>query len=190
MAEWKSVTVVEIVPHDPAWGEAFRMEERKLREILADEIVEIQHIGSTSVPGLLAKPIIDVLVGVRKIEDVDCYNDDMARAGYEPRGEFGLAGRRFFTKGIPKRTHNVHVFQAGDPGFERHLNFRDYLIAHPETARKYGELKKALSETCENDIDRYCDGKDAFVKDTERKAIAWAKKRRRTPAMKNDKRKN
>jgi GrpB-like predicted nucleotidyltransferase (UPF0157 family) len=174
--QWKSVTMVEVVPHDPSWEDKYQREARKLSEILANEIIEIHHIGSTSIPGLPAKPIIDILIGVRKIEDVDRYNDDMIRAGYEARGEYGIPGRRFFTKGIPKRTHNVHIFQADDTGFKRHLYFRDYMIAHPEDAKKYGELKKTLAGTCENDIDRYCDGKDAFIKEMERKAIAWANK--------------
>ncbi|HEY3273535.1 MAG TPA: GrpB family protein [Methanocella sp.] len=175
--QWKSITTVRVLPHDPAWKDEYHREAQKLREILDDEISEIHHIGSTSVPGLPAKPVIDILIGVRKIEDIDRYNDAMVRAGYEARGEYGIPGRRFFTKGIPERTHNVHIFQADDPGFKRHLNFRDYLIAHQDSAQKYGELKKALAGTCENDLDRYCDGKDAFVKETEKKAIEWAKNR-------------
>jgi GrpB-like predicted nucleotidyltransferase (UPF0157 family) len=177
--QWKSMTTVEIVPHDPSWKDLYRREEHILRAILGKDIIEIHHIGSTSVPGLPAKPIIDILTGVLHIEDVDRYNDAMADAGYEARGEYGIPGRRFFTKGIPKRTHNVHIFQADDPGFRRHLDFRDYLIAHPEAAKKYGEVKKAVAAACDNDIEKYCDGKDSFVKETERKAIAWAKSRRK-----------
>ena len=177
MVEWKSITFVEVVPHDPAWKDAYRREERILREVLGDEIVEVHHIGSTSVPALPAKPIIDILVGVRDIGRVDLYNDAMARAGYEARGEYGIPGRRFFTKGIPKRTHNVHVFRVDDPDFRRHLYFRDYLIAHPEAAKQYGQLKKANAAACNDDIEKYCDLKDAFVKDLERKAIEWARSR-------------
>ncbi len=175
--QWRSITIVEVVPYDPAWKDEYRREERRLREVLGGEIVEIHHIGSTSIPGMPAKPIIDILVGVRKIDNIDLCNDAMARVGYEARGEYGLPGRRFFTKGIPKRTHNVHVYQPDSAGYRRHLDFRDYMIAHPEAAKKYGELKKAVAATCDNDIEKYCDMKDAFVKDMEQKAIAWAKSR-------------
>ena len=101
----------------------------------------------------------------------------MACIGYEARGEFGLPGRRFFVKGIPKRTHNVHIFRAGSLEISRHLAFRDYMIAHPDDARKYSELKQKLAIRYKGDINGYCDGKDAFVKDMEKKAIAWAKHR-------------
>ena len=80
-------------------------------------------------------------------------------------------------KGVPKRTHHVHIFQAGSSEISRHLAFRDYMIAHPEEARKYSELKQKLAIQYKGDIDGYCDGKDAFVKEMEKKAVQWAKNR-------------
>jgi GrpB-like predicted nucleotidyltransferase (UPF0157 family) len=177
MAGQTSITTVEQVPHDPEWDNAFQREALKLREILGDEIVAIHHIGSTSIPGITAKPVIDILAEARRIEDINHYNEAMAHTGYEARGEFGIPGRRFFMKGVPKRTHNLHIFQTGSPDVDRHLAFRDYMIAHPEDARKYSELKQKLALRHKGDIDGYCDGKDAFVKDMEKKAIAWAKSR-------------
>jgi GrpB-like predicted nucleotidyltransferase (UPF0157 family) len=170
-----SMTIVEVVPHDPSWKEAYREEARRILEVLGSGLLEIHHIGSTSIPGIYAKPIIDILAGARKIDDIDRYDDAMARIGYEAKGEFGLPGRRFFVKGIPKRTHNLHIFEAGSTEFTRHLDFRDYMIAHPGDARRYSELKKQLAEKHKGDIEGYCDGKDAFVKALEIKAIAWAK---------------
>ena len=172
-----SISIVEQVSHDPAWAEEFRKEAQKLREVLGDEIIAVHHIGSTSIPGITAKPIIDILVEARRIEDIDHYNDAMARHGYLALGEFGLPGRRFFVKGVPNRTHNLHIFQAGSTEIYRHLAFRDYMIAHPEDARKYSELKQKLALQYKGDMDGYCDGKDAFVKEMEKKAIAWAEKR-------------
>jgi GrpB-like predicted nucleotidyltransferase (UPF0157 family) len=172
-----SVTIVEVVPHDPSWKEAYYEEALNVLDVLGPELLEIHHVGSTSIPGIYAKPIIDILAGASKIEAIDLYNDAMARIGYQARGEFGLPGRRFFVKGVPKRTHNLHIFTAGTPEMIRHLHFRDYMIAHPEDAHKYSELKKKLAIEYEGDIEGYCDGKDAFVKDMERKAIAWAKDR-------------
>ena len=169
-----SITVIEVVPHDPSWKDTYQKEARKILEVLGDELVEIHHIGSTSIPGIYAKPIIDVLGGARRIENIDKYNDAMAKIGYQARGEFGLPGRRFFVKGVPKRTFNLHIFESGSPELTRHLNFRDYMIAHPEDALQYSELKKKLAKEHFGDLDGYCDGKDAFVKEMERKAIEWA----------------
>ncbi len=174
MSGSSSKTTVEVVPYDPSWKEAYCEEAHKILEVLGSELLEIHHIGSTSIPGIYAKPIIDILGGARKIEDIDKYTDAMARIGYEAWGEFGLPGRRFFVKGVPKRTHNLHIFEAGNTEITRHLAFRDYMIAHPADAQQYSELKKELAEKHKGDIDGYCDGKDAFVKAMERKAIEWA----------------
>jgi GrpB-like predicted nucleotidyltransferase (UPF0157 family) len=177
MADPASITIIEQVPYDPGWKESYQKESTTLREALGDEVISIHHIGSTSIPGITAKPVIDILVGVRKIEDIDHYNDAMARIGYEARGEFGLPGRRFFVKGVPKRKYNVHIYQADDMEMGRHLAFRDYMIDHPDDAKEYSELKQRLALQYKGDMDGYCDGKDAFVKDMEKKAIAWARNR-------------
>lgn len=164
---------VRVVPHDPAWTEAFETEATVLRSILGDEALAVHHIGSTAVPGLSAKPTVDVLVEVRKIRKVDDFNGVLVGRDYEVWGEYGIPGRRFFTKNRGSvRTHNIHVFKAGTPEVERHLAFRDYLIQHPETARAYGNLKSDLAKEHPTDIEAYMDGKDAFIKETERAALA------------------
>lgn len=167
---------VRIVPHDPAWKETFEAEAATLRSALHDEALAVHHIGSTSVPGLRTKPTVDVLVEVRKIENLDDLEEPMAASGYEAWGEYGIPGRRFFTKDRgPERLCNVHAFEAGTPEVERHLAFRDYLRKHPETARAYGKLKMELAEKHPADIEAYMDGKDAFVKETEKKALTWSR---------------
>lgn len=164
---------VKVVPHDPAWREKFEAEAAALRSVLGEEAIAIHHIGSTSVPGLAAKPTIDVLIEAREIEKVDDFDGAMAERGYEAWGEYGIPGRRFFVKNRgSKRTHNVHVFQAGTPEVERHLAFRDYLIQDPETALAYETLKKDLAEKHPTDMESYVDGKDAFIKEAERRAIS------------------
>jgi GrpB-like predicted nucleotidyltransferase (UPF0157 family) len=169
---------VRVVPQDPAWEETFRAEAATLRSVLADEALAIHHIGSTSVPGLRAKPTVDVLVEVRKIENLDDLEEPMAASGYEAWGEHGIPGRRFFTQDRgPERLCNVHVFEANTPEVERHLIFRDYLREHPGTARAYGDLKADLAAKFPTDIEAYMDGKDAFVKRTEKEALTWAPKR-------------
>jgi GrpB-like predicted nucleotidyltransferase (UPF0157 family) len=164
---------VIVVPYSEEWPRLFREEADRIREALGDEVVEVHHIGSTSVPGLQAKPVIDLMPVVRDIARVDAYNGAMAALGYEGLGENGIPGRRFFRKGGDERTHNVHVFQVGDLGVERHLAFRAYLVAHPEVAVRYGALKADLARRFPEDIEGYMDGKDAFVKEVERQALAW-----------------
>jgi GrpB-like predicted nucleotidyltransferase (UPF0157 family) len=122
---------------------------------------------------LAAKPIIDILMEVSSLEALDALNGSMQAIGYEPKGEFGISGRRYFPKGGVDRTHQVHAFVSGDAHVMRHLAFRDYLRTHPETAREYGELKMSLAHACENDLGRYCDGKDECVKRVETEAMRW-----------------
>jgi len=166
------------VPHDPAWKETFEAEAAALRSALGDEALAVHHIGSTSVPGLRAKPTIDVLIEVREIGKLEGFEPEMARRGYEAWGEYGIPGRRFFTKDRgPERLCNVHAFEAGSPEVERHLAFRDHLIQHPETARAYGDLKENLAERFPADMEAYMEGKDAFIKETEREALSLTRSR-------------
>jgi GrpB-like predicted nucleotidyltransferase (UPF0157 family) len=164
---------VRVVPYCSEWALLFEHEGALIRGVFGDELVEIHHIGSTSVPGLQAKPIIDMLPVVQQIERVDLFNVGMEALGYEALGELGIPGRRYFRKGGDDRTHQAHVFQAGDPGVERHLAFRDYLRAHPGVAAEYGVLKAGLAQQFPEDIDKYMDGKDAFVKAAEQEALRW-----------------
>ena len=169
---------VRVVPHEPAWKEAFEAEAAALRSVLGDEAVAIHHIGSTSVPNLHAKPTVDVLVEAREIGNLDDLETELDEGGYEAWGEYGIPGRRFFTRDRgPERLCNVHVFEAGSPGVERHLAFRDYLTRHPETARAYGDLKGDLAERFPADMEAYMNGKDAFVKKVEKEALSWSRQR-------------
>jgi GrpB-like predicted nucleotidyltransferase (UPF0157 family) len=161
-----------VAPHNPEWAQAFQREAERLRAILGPEVVVIQHFGSTAIPGIHAKPIIDVLVEVHDINRIDTYDPIMVEHGYQPRGEFGLARRRFFTKDAAGlRTHNVHIFQVGEARYE--LVLRDYLLAHPDDAQAYGRVKQDLYRQFPNDLDAYIAGKDAFVKALTLKAVAW-----------------
>lgn len=166
------------MPYDNAWPTLFLEEKERIGRILKDEVLGIHHIGSTAIPGMDSKPTIDILVVVRKIEKVDDYNARMEGIGYVAMGEYGIPGRRFFHKGVDRRTHHLHVFQEGSPEIDRHLRFRDYMISHPVEAAEYALLKKGLASRFRPDIDSYCDGKDAFIKEIDAKAEAWAKARR------------
>lgn len=166
-----------VTNYDENWVQLFKSEAKKVREIFKDEIVEIHHIGSTAVPNLMAKPIIDMMPIVKDIESVDSYNAKMMEIGYEPLGEFGLRGRRYFQKGGENRTHQVHIYQFDNElEIERHLAVRDYLRTHRKEAIEYGALKERLADQFSKDIEGYSVGKDEFVKNLEQRAIEWGRK--------------
>lgn len=170
--------VIEVVPHDSRWRVLFERGASELMEILGAGVVAIHHVGSTAIPNISAKPIIDVLVEVRDIERIDDFNREMIDRGYLPKGEFGISGRRFFIKGDEEqRSHHIHVFQVGHPAIARHLAFRDYMIAHPEEAKAYSRLKEELARKFPHDIEGYMAGKDDFIKEIDGQAQAWKKRR-------------
>jgi len=166
---------VVVEPHDPSWAGAFEAEAPQLLQALGSNLVACHHIGSTAIPGIYAKPIIDVLVEVVDIDAVDVQAPAMEALGYEAMGECGIAGRRFFRRNNASqvRTHHVHVFAEGTPGATRHIAFRDFMRAHPAHAREYSELKRGLASAHPQDIGQYMAGKDSFIKDMERRALAW-----------------
>lgn len=168
---------VEVVPHDSTWHSKFEDESKDVVLILGENVVAIHHIGSTAIPDIYAKPIIDLLIEVENITKVDNCILGMEALGYEAMGEFGILGRRFFRKDneTGTRTHHVHTFKAKSSEVERHLAFRDYMIAHPEDAQKYSELKRKLAKQYPKDIIGYMDGKDGFIKEMQRKALVWCK---------------
>jgi GrpB-like predicted nucleotidyltransferase (UPF0157 family) len=165
---------IQVVPYDPNWVLLYEKEAEVLSRIFGDLLADIYHIGSTSVPGLAAKPVVDIMPLVHDIEGVEPFNEAMAALGYIAKGEGGIAGRRFFIKpSETERTHHVHIFQVGSGDVLRHLAFRNYLIAHPAEAELYAKMKIELARQFPEDIFGYMDGKDAWIKATEQKAIAW-----------------
>ena len=144
--------VIEVVPYDPAWIVAFEKEAAILKAIFGERVVELQHIGSTAVPGLDAKPIIDILVVLDHTDDINSFDRAMEDVGYRVRGECldapvpGTPGRFYFSKetnGV--RSHHVHVFAKGHWDILDKLAFRDYLRAHSSKAAAYGELKRRIA---------------------------------------------
>lgn len=154
---------IEVVGYDPNWPKLFEAEAKRVKEALGNNCTEIHHIGSTSIPGLSAKPVIDMLPVVRNIQEVDKANKAMESLGYEAKGENGIAFRRYFQKGQNNRTHHVHVYQEADPEISRHLKFRDWMRSHASDSENYGKLKIELAKKFPYDILQYCNGKDAFV---------------------------
>ena len=153
---------LELVPHDPAWAEAFLEEKARIEIALADRIVAVEHIGSTAIPGIRAKPIVDMAISLERYEDGFNCVKPLEALGYEYRGEAGVPGRHYFhTAGEPVKFH-IHMFPESSREWEDHLLFRDYLRANPGEAARYDGLKSALLEEFPEDRPRYTEGKAAF----------------------------
>jgi GrpB-like predicted nucleotidyltransferase (UPF0157 family)/ribosomal protein S18 acetylase RimI-like enzyme len=165
--------------YSPDWPAQFAAEARRLRSLLGDEVVDIQHIGSTSVPGLAAKPVIDVMGLVRSIAILEQRTALLQQSGYRAWGEFGLPGRRYFTNDDQDgaRTHNLHFYQAGDPETERHLAFCAYLRSDPTARAEYELVKRGVYAAHPADIAAYNDGKSEWIKRVEPIAIEWYRRR-------------
>ena len=162
-----------VADHDPLWKEKYKEESVRIRKILANNCLAIYHIGSTAVKGLAAKPVIDILVVVKDLEMTDEAAIDFLKIGYEYLGEFGIAGRRYLRKGGDERTHQIHIFQADDwNNIGRHLAFCDYMRTHEKERNEYAEIKKELARKFPYDIDRYCEGKETFVRHIEELAVS------------------
>ncbi len=155
--------IIEVVPYDINWPTMFKHESHLIQHALGNNCLTVHHIGSTSVPGLSAKPVIDILPVVRNILEVDKATKAMELLGYEVKGEYGIAFRRYFHKNKNVRTHHVHVYEEGDPEIDRYLKFRDWMRSNKDDAKRYANLKEELAAKFPQDILKYCNGKDAFV---------------------------
>lgn len=165
---------IKVVDYNQDWNNEYKKEEQVIKNFLQEELINSFHIGSTSVPGLKAKPIIDILLVVNDIDGLENYSSQFENFGYEVMGEFEIKGRRYFRKGKDNRTHHIHAFQYDNiQEIERHILFRNYLRQNPEISKEYGELKSKLADKYSTDTDSYADGKDDFVKKIQKEAIKW-----------------
>ena len=155
---------VHIVSYDPRWPELFELERACLQAVAGEWVEAIEHVGSTAVPGLDAKPVVDVVAGVRSLREVDRFVHRLAGIGYESRGEAGVAGRLFFRKlQDGRRVFHLHVTGTDHAFWENHLLFRDYLRAHPGTAGEYARLKHELAVRFRDDRESYTRAKTEFI---------------------------
>ncbi|MBD3858746.1 GNAT family N-acetyltransferase [Bacillus sp. 28A-2] len=171
--KWAPRRKVEVVEFKKEWHEEFQQEKQRLKQIIQKSWIEGHHIGSTSVEGLVAKPIIDILIEVSHIEEIDRKRESFEHLGYQDMGENGIKGRRFFQKGGLNRTHHVHIYERNHPDVKRHLLFRDYLRVHPERAVAYASVKEQLANQYPEDIQSYMAGKNEIIKEIENEAYRW-----------------
>ncbi len=167
---------IEVVQHSPEWENSFALEADRVQEALGKNCIAVHHIGSTAVPDLLAKPVIDIMPIVKELAMVDRSYAKLRHMGYEAKGEAGVLFRRYFSKGGDRRTHHLHVFEHGHPEIQRHLCFRDWLRDHPTDKQTYGDLKQRLAKEHPNNTLAYTAGKDSFVANIAKKT-EWQGKR-------------
>lgn len=155
-----------IKDYDPRWQLLFETEKAEIMEAIGHYVADIQHIGSTAVPGLAAKPVIDILIGLRRLLDAqDCIMPIEAMDyEYVPEFEDEFPERRYFRKiSQGKRTHHLHMVEIGSDFWKRHLLFRNYLLENHEIANEYALLKRKLAVEFTDDRDRYTNAKTAFI---------------------------
>lgn len=164
-----------IRPYHPRWKLAFEAEAPVLEACFGESLVALHHIGSTAIPGIMAKPIIDILVEAASLASIDACAAAMTQTGYQARGEYGVPGRRYFSKpgeSAGALGFHVHAFLQGSPQAVRHLCFRDYLLMRPDMAEEYSALKLSMSDQFGVLEPDYQERKAGFVEHIESLALA------------------
>jgi len=166
---------IRIVEPDPSWPAAARAEMDLLAAALGPVAVRLDHVGSTAVPGLAAKPIVDLQLSVASLAPLGAYGDPLARLGYRFVPDPEMPDYHFFGKPPERpRTHHLHVCEAGSEHELRHLAVRDFLRAHRDEAARYAKVKRAVAARHPQDRLGYITGKDRYVAGLERRAVRWA----------------
>jgi len=169
-----------IESYTDTWIGDYNQSETTLKTIFNSQLIDIQHIGSTSIVGLASKPTIDILIIVKDIDVIDELNEPMAEYGYISKGEAGIEGRRYFYKTLDtdvfKETHHIHVYVDGNPKYQEELLFRDYLRINNKMMREYEDLKIALAVKYKDDPRLYTEAKASFIQETIKMARVHYKK--------------
>jgi GrpB-like predicted nucleotidyltransferase (UPF0157 family) len=166
---------VKVVDYDSNWPLLFEREKAKILGAIAKNVVAIEHVGSTAVPGLGAKPIIDIMVGICHLSDAQDCTGPLETIGYEyvPEYENSIPERRYFRKGppnVPNKHYHLHMVEYGGDFWRRHLLFRDYLLVHPYAAEEYYRLKKELAAKYRFNREAYTEAKTLFIESIVAKA--------------------
>ena len=163
---------VQLLPYQESWATEFAAERARLAMVLGDRVLDIQHVGSTSVPGQVAKPIIDIAIAVASLDAVNELIAPLAQLGYDYKPDSGVPGRRFFAKGPEsKQTHHLHL-SKNDTVFRSLTQFRDRLIVDAEIAEQYSILKQDLASKFASDRASYTKGKNEFIAKVLRKSLS------------------
>lgn len=156
---------ISLMPHTGLWTKEYKIEEKRLEGKVAD--CEIQHVGSTFVPWVPAKPVIDIAVSVKEPEE---QIENIEGCGYSYKGEMEVEGRYYFVKGPPEnRTHHIHMFKKGNQRYKDHILFRNHLVSNKDTAEEYGRLKLRLWRCYRGQRKKYTEAKSDFIERVLRK---------------------
>lgn len=156
--------VVKLSKYNPKWKTLFEEESALIFSAVEDFIVDIQHIGSTAIPNIVAKPIIDILAAINSLSNIAIIIEPLKTIGYIYRGEQGIPDRHLFVKGGEDyRTHHLHVVEKEHSEWPKHILFRDYLIKHPQEAQEYSKLKQDLLKKYELNREKYTESKSDFI---------------------------
>lgn len=169
---------VELKPHDPQWIDAALAESQVLALALGATLRAVHHVGSTSIPGIRAKPVLDIMPVVGDLQTLDHFRASIEELGYQWWGEFGLLGRRYCTKTYPatgRRLVQLHCYAEGSPEITRHLAFRDYLRQAPAIAAAYEQEKIRCQRLHPDDSHAYSECKADWITTVEAEALAWFK---------------
>ncbi len=167
-------STVTVVPYDPQWPQLFSQIGGTFRQVLAETAQRIDHIGSTAVPGLDAKPIIDIQISVAALEPLDAYRSPLESLGYVHRADNRERTKRYFREAPGQRRTHIHVRRAGSWGEQFALLFRDYLRVNMEDAQRYASLKRRLAEQYGQDRLSYAEAKAPFIWEIMKKADRWS----------------
>ena len=176
--EGVKVIDVRLTPYQPDWADQFADESARLRRVFGSGVLALEHFGSTAIPGMMAKPVIDMLAVVDPSQLGAVWIAELTQLGYEDAGEWGIPGRRLFRKGGEERSHHLHVYPAGHWAIRRHLVLRDFLLSHPHEVRAYSAFKQDLASRYADTSD-YSPAKKPYVQRLEQRALAWAERRER-----------
>jgi GrpB-like predicted nucleotidyltransferase (UPF0157 family) len=164
--------IIEIVDYNDSWSKDFVSEKERIKDILKDEKIKIHHIGSTSVPGMPAKPTIDIMIEIDDVGKIDTYNKHFEKMGYIALGEYGIEGKRYFYKEEKgQHTYHIHIFQNNCDNAKRHLAFKKLLIENENIKNEYAELKIKGSKKYTESPEKYREYKNNFIKEKENIAM-------------------
>jgi GrpB-like predicted nucleotidyltransferase (UPF0157 family) len=163
---------IELYPQDPRWPAYFDEAKLGLSEVLGRYALDIQHVGSTAIPGIIAKPVIDIAIAIEQYPLPDEVLAAVAALGYTFLGEYGIPHRHLFYRRDPPVGYNIHINELANDEFQRHVLFRDYMRSNPDAAREYEDLKRELAARYD-DVNTYAGNKSEFVQGILSKARLW-----------------